>query len=636
MSALSIVIVNYNVKHFLSRCLDSIYASKTDFPIEIYVVDNDSVDGSVEMIRADYPDVHLIASKENLGFSKGNNLALRQIQTPHCLLLNPDTLIEEDTLQVCHDFMEKHDNIGAIGVKMIDGSGRFLPESKRALPSLWNSLTKLTGLAGLFPTSSIWNGYALGHLSENETHQVEVLCGAFMYMPTDLIQRIGLLDERFFMYGEDIDLSYRIIKSGHTIYYLPTTQIIHYKGESTKKTSFNYVKTFYGAMALYVDKHYTGIHGSILAVLIKMAIVFRGGLAYLTRLLLAGIKPLLDALLIAGSMYGVSKLLATHYHHDAQHFDSRLLVQTLAITAIVWAFSLFFVGYYQKPIWRKRIEGLLLGTGFVLALYGLLPEELRSSRLLIASSAIIMPLVSWISSLVYWRKPKADKSNMLIVASMGQAESIQEKLDAYGIEYHLHGIISPDDSSHNADHTQTIEALPEMVRVLPIDEVIFSADDMPIKKIMSYMMQLGSQVSIKIAGDQSLSIIGSTSKNKAGELYSLDISFNLADSYSRHIKRSIDIFLGVTSLLLSPILAVLSGKNVGIILLHGLKILFGMETAVGYSGDASDKENLPELAPAWIEVGAENLSSRKANYAYAKDYRGWDDIEYFFTNFKNL
>lgn len=636
MSALSIVIVNYNVKHFLSRCLDSIYASKVDFDIDVYVVDNASVDGSVEMIRTDYPQVTLIASKENLGFSKGNNLALRQVRTPHCLLLNPDTLVEEDTLQVCHDFMEQHTETGAIGVKMIDGSGRFLPESKRALPTLWNTLTKLTGFAGFFPKSALWNSYALGHLSEEATHKVEVLCGAFMYMRTSVLDAVGLLDERFFMYGEDIDLSYRIIKAGHTIYYLPTTKIIHYKGESTKKTSFNYVKTFYGAMALYVDKHYTGMVGSILAVLIKFAIIVRGGMAYLTRIIRASFKAIIDAVLIGGSMYGVSRLIAQYYHKDIHHFDTGILSNTVLIAAIAWVFALFFVGYYEKSTWRKRLEGLVLGVGLVLALYGLLPESLRSSRILVASSGFIMLGVTWLTSFLYTKKKKKENNNILIVASEKQANYIQEKLASYGVHHVLHGVLVPEGSAHTSIHTQTIEALPEMVRVLPIDEVIFSAEDMSLKRIMSYMMQLGSEVSIKIAGDQSLSIIGSTSKNKAGELYSLDIAFNLSDNYARHIKRSIDVLLGLLVLVLSPILAIYAKSNFVQILVHGAKAVFGVETVVGYAGVKKDCENLPLLKPAWLSIDTDSASARESNYRYAKNYRGWEDVEFFFQNIHKL
>jgi len=210
---ISIVIVNYNVRHFIVECLESYKRSKLDkLSVEVWVVDNASIDGSVGVIRERYPDIKLIVNKDNVGFSTANNQAIRQANGKYILLLNPDTVLEEDTLKICFDYMEEHKKVGALGVKMIDGAGTFLPESKRSLPTAWNSLTKLLGLSSVFPRSNIFNGYALGSLSENERHNIEVLCGAFMFMPKATLDKVGLLDERFFMYGEDIDLSYRIIK----------------------------------------------------------------------------------------------------------------------------------------------------------------------------------------------------------------------------------------------------------------------------------------------------------------------------------------------------------------------------------------------------------------------------------------
>ena len=259
---ISIIIVNYNVRHFLRRCLESVYNSKLDnLELEVFVVDNASIDGSNEMIKKDFKDVRLIANEDNVGFSVANNQAIRASSGRHILILNPDTVLQEDTLQMCHDYMEKNEDVGALGVKMIDGTGRFLPESKRDLPTVWNSIAKLSGLAALFPKSKLFNGYALGHLDQDANHVIKVLCGAFMYIKKSVVDNVGMFDERFFMYGEDIDWSRRIGEGGHEIHYLSDTMIIHYKGESTKKTSLSYVKTFYNAMGLYVEKHYTGRRG---------------------------------------------------------------------------------------------------------------------------------------------------------------------------------------------------------------------------------------------------------------------------------------------------------------------------------------------------------------------------------------
>ncbi|MEZ4985741.1 MAG: glycosyltransferase family 2 protein [Saprospiraceae bacterium] len=239
---LSIVIVNYNVRYFLEQALLSVRKAIRAIDAEVFVVDNNSVDDSVAVVREKFPEVKLIANADNPGFSIANNQAIRQSKGQYVLLLNPDTVVEEDTFEKCIAFMDAHPEAGAVGVRMIDGAGKFLPESKRGFPSPWVAFAKSFGLSALFPTSRLFNHYHLGYLNEMETHEIEVLAGAFMFMRRAALDKAGLLDEAFFMYGEDIDLSYRIVLAGYKNYYLPETSIIHYKGESTKKGSLNYGK----------------------------------------------------------------------------------------------------------------------------------------------------------------------------------------------------------------------------------------------------------------------------------------------------------------------------------------------------------------------------------------------------------
>ncbi|MEL6867301.1 MAG: glycosyltransferase family 2 protein, partial [Bacteroidota bacterium] len=239
---LSVIIVNYNVKYFLEQALLSVRKAAARVETEVFVVDNNSVDESVSMVREKFPEVILIANKDNPGFSIANNQAIRQSNGEYVLLLNPDTVVEEDTFEKCVAFMDAHPRAGALGVKMIDGSGAFLPESKRGFPSPLVAFYKTFGLSRLFPKSQIFNHYHLGYLDKDENHEVEVLAGAFMFLRASVLEKVGLLDETFFMYGEDIDLSYRIVKAGYKNYYFSATTIIHYKGESTKKGSLNYVR----------------------------------------------------------------------------------------------------------------------------------------------------------------------------------------------------------------------------------------------------------------------------------------------------------------------------------------------------------------------------------------------------------
>lgn len=265
--------------YFTEQCLCSVAAAIKQMHAEVWVVDNASTDDSLSYLQPRFPWVHWIASNENLGFAKANNLALKKATGQYVLFLNPDTIIPEHCLSECAHFMASHPDAGAIGVHMIDGSGVFLPESKRALPSPAVSFWKLTGISALFPTSVFFNRYALGHLPQEKNYPVPVLSGAYMFCRADIIVGVGGFDEQFFMYGEDIDLSYRITQAGYQNYYLGSMSIVHFKGESTPGKDIRYVKLFYKAMQQFVQKHYTGGAAGILKIVLNIAIAVRAVIA---------------------------------------------------------------------------------------------------------------------------------------------------------------------------------------------------------------------------------------------------------------------------------------------------------------------------------------------------------------------
>ena len=280
---LSIIIVNYNVKFFLEQCLFAVEKAMKGIEGEIFVVDNNSVDGSVAMIQHRFPNVKLIENYQNVGFSRANNQALEKATGEYVLLLNPDTVIEENTLSLCSEFMDQHPEAGALGPKMIDGKANFLPESKRGLPTPQVAFYKIFGLTHLFPSSRKFGQYYLGHTSPEEIQPVDVLTGAFMFIRSLVLNKIGFLDENFFMYGEDIDLSYRITKSGYINYYFPKTTIIHYKGESTRKGSLNYVILFYKAMQIFAEKHFFDKNTAFLLRFITSGYLFESSLIHFKR-----------------------------------------------------------------------------------------------------------------------------------------------------------------------------------------------------------------------------------------------------------------------------------------------------------------------------------------------------------------
>ena len=297
---LSIVIVNYNVKYFLKQCLASVYAAERQLSdgrlleLEVWVVDNDSVDGSTDMVRRDFPEVHVIENHDNVGFARANNQALQQASGDLLLLLNPDTVVEHDTFVQCADFVRQHPDCGGLTVKMVDGKGNYLRESKRGFPSPQASFYKIIGLTRLFPRSRRFAAYYMGHLGEDDINEIEIMPGAFLMVSHEAYNTIGGLDESYFMYGEDIDYSWRIHLAGYKNYYLPTTRIIHYKGESTRKGSLNYVYTFYNAMAIFVKKYFTGRNAHLFNLLLQTAIWLRAGLAGLRRIAARLAVPLLD------------------------------------------------------------------------------------------------------------------------------------------------------------------------------------------------------------------------------------------------------------------------------------------------------------------------------------------------------
>ena len=275
---LSVVIVNYNVKHFLEQCLCSLEQAAAGVDHEVIVVDNASTDGSTEYITSRFPDIKWMACRENNGFSKGNNIAIAQAKGEFILLLNPDTIVTKEAIEGCVEFMETHADAGACGVYMQRTDGKFAPESRRALPTPFVAFCKMSGLSSLFPKSRKFGRYYMQYLNKEEINPIEIISGAYMMLRRSTIEKTGTLDESFFMYGEDIDLSYRILKEGYSNYYLPH-RILHYKGESTNKSTYRYVHTFYRAMQLFFKKHYS--HYSLLVSLpINIAIWTRAMLAY--------------------------------------------------------------------------------------------------------------------------------------------------------------------------------------------------------------------------------------------------------------------------------------------------------------------------------------------------------------------
>jgi GT2 family glycosyltransferase len=639
---LSVVIVNYNVKYFLEKALHSVFQSQTPFDFEVFVVDNHSVDGSNEMVLNQFPQVKLIANKVNVGFSAANNMAIQQAKGKYILLLNPDTIIKEDTIAKVVDFMEKHSDAGGLGVKMMDGNGHFLPESKRGFPTPFVAFCKMSGLSKLFPKSEKFNRYHLGHLDKNANHSVEVLSGAFMLLRKSVLDSIGLLDEAYFMYGEDIDLSYRIIQSGYKNYYFSETEIIHFKGESTKKGSFNYVKMFYNAMIIFSKKHFTGSAAKYLIFLLSLAIYLRASIALFRRFFEKISWPFLDALLIFSAMFGIKEIWESFVKEGIIYPTSYLLIN-LPLYIATWLLSFYFRGGYERPVRLKPIvPGIAIGTVVILAIYALLPLHLRSSRAMILLGALAAVLLLTLSRLaVFSAKGKLKnllqlKNKVLIIASPEESKRISDLIIKADIGKEFIGIAHHTNAQSAENYLGTIADVEEIVKVHQINEIIFSLKDMSNNEVMHIMSVLGGKVEYKIISEGSNVIIGSNSKNTSGELYTLDINFHLNQPQYKRTKRLTDIVLSFFFLITAPIVVWLVQHKTGFIK-NAFKVLWGKKTWVGYS--KVNEKDLPKIKPAVLPVISEKFDDsvqRNANVMYAKNYHWSSDVVFVFQHFRLL
>ena len=287
---LSVIIVSYKVKFYLEQCLLAVKKATAGIESEIYVVDNHSNDGSVEFIAERFPDINLISSNHNNGFSHANNIAIRQCSGEYVLLLNPDTIVGERSIKEVLKFMDAHPKAGGVGVKMLNADGSCAKESRRGVPTVATSFYKMTGLCACYPHSQRFAHYYMGHLPWDKSAQIEIISGAFCMLRHSAIDKIGLLDEDFFMYGEDVDLSYRLLKGGYENWYVPV-EILHYKGESAHKSSFRYVHVFYNAMLIFFRKHY-GHLSFLLSLPIKAAVVGKAALTLMQVLWWRAVKDM--------------------------------------------------------------------------------------------------------------------------------------------------------------------------------------------------------------------------------------------------------------------------------------------------------------------------------------------------------
>ncbi|MBI1835821.1 MAG: glycosyltransferase [Flavobacteriia bacterium] len=641
---LSVIIVNYNVEYFLEQCLNSVRKALDKVSGEVFVVDNNSIDGSVEMVAQKFPEVNLIANKDNRGFSKANNQAILRSNSEYILLLNPDTVVEEDTFQKVIEFMDKHTEAGGLGVRMLDGKGNFLPESKRGLPTPAVAFYKIFGFSRLFPKSKRFGQYHLGNLSEFETNEIDVLSGAFMFMRKEALDKVGLLDEAFFMYGEDIDLSYRIQLGGYKNYYFPETRIIHYKGESTKKSSVNYVFVFYRAMVIFAEKHFSQKNAKLFSFLINCAIYFRASLAISARFIQKITLPIIDATFIIGGLFAL-----TNYWKMANiEFPQNIINYSIPAYSIVWIFSVLFLEGYDSPLKLQRfIKAPLIGTLLILVIYGLLPKEWQFSRLYILTGTIWIS-VYYILSRIYLHFAFGQRFGLLsnrnkkfvIIGSKEEAIRVSQIIQQTNSKIESIQFVSANEEK-DSFFIGSLNQLDQVIYIHKMDEVIFCAKDNSAQTIINWMSKISSpDIDFKIAQPDSVYLIGSNSVDTAGDLYVLNINSISTKSNIRN-KRTFDFIVSSIIIVICPIL-LFYFKNKKQFLKNILQVFVGKKTIVGYqfNQDVSDVQ-LPKikpgiLSPADVFRNQGETVVDKLNLIYARDYSIRKDIRILRNAWKKM
>jgi Glycosyltransferase like family 2 len=486
----------------------------------------------------------------------------------------------------------------------------------------------------------------LGYLSEFESHEIDVLVGSFMLMRQSVLAEIGLLDEAFFMYGEDIDLSYRIVKGGFKNYYFSDTTIIHYKGESTKKGSLNYVRVFYGAMIIFAKKHFQGQQATSFIALMQAAVWFRAALTVATGLLKKIYLPILDALLIFIGLFFLKTFWSNYYFDNPNHIEPVFLWVNSPIYITLWLSMIYMSGGYDLPVSLRRIlRGVFIGTFAAAAVYGFLDMPFRSSRMLIVLGALWagMALIG-LRFLQHFLKNQNFKlgtegvQNLVIVGSKTESERVRNLLSQANVAKNFIGIVNPDETNDHDIFLCSLRQLGEIVRIYRVEEVIFCSRDVAANDIMAWMSRLGAGIDMRIVPEESLSIIGSSDKNTKGELYTIDIRFNIAQPIHRRNKRLFDLTICLSMVLALPFLLIFM-KNKSFVLKNLWSVFIGQKTWVAYTvqniaNGTGLLDNLPKLKQGiFSPLNAANLTEPNAptihrlNFLYAKDYDVWRDAE---------
>lgn len=566
---LSVIIVSYHVKEFLEQTLASVRRAVEGLRSEIIVVDNASRDGSVELVRQHFPEVRLIANGENVGFARACNQGLRLARGNFLTLLNPDTLVQEDTFTSTIAFFREHPDTGLLGCKILNPDGTLQLACRRSYPTPWVALTKMIGLSRLFPRSRLFGRYNLTYLDPDQTCEVEAISGSFMMIQRPVLETVGYLDEDFFMYGEDLDWCYRIHQGGWKVRYFPGTQIVHFKGESSKRSQFDSLRQFYQAMVLFVKKHFRRRYLFLPYWLILGAIWLKAGLSFVKEFLLAHANVLTDLVLLM-----VSLLVALYVRFESLTHMSSFLPVHLAYSAI-WLACLGLFGCYNKYKFSSSKAATAVFVGFLInasLTYFFKQYAFSRAVVLLAGMLSLVFLPGWRFALKLLArvgigpfKGTLGKTLLsrraLVVGDFQNGEELLQRFNAQvDTGYRIAGLVSTQDSDVGRVYEGlrvlgSLDQLHSIVREQRVQEVIFSTRRLSYDRILDIISRSGDlRVNFKLVPSNLEVIIGKASIDRINDLPLLEIDYRLHQGFYRFAKRLFDLALaGVLTVVTAPV-----------------------------------------------------------------------------------
>jgi O-antigen biosynthesis protein len=560
----SVIIVNYNVRDFLYQSLLSLQKALKGIRSEIFVVDNASDDGSAEMVRRRFPRIHLVALTANLGFAKANNIALKKARGKLFLLINPDTIVQEDTVRVMIEFLKSHPEAGAAGCMILNPDGSFQPSCRRGFPTPWVAFTKIFGLSKLFPRTKIFGKYNVTYLDIHETYPVDALSGSFMMVRKETFERVGGLDESFFMYGEDLDWCYRIRQAGWRIYYVHSTQIIHYKGESTRRSSLDEIRTFYDAMHLFVEKHFRS--SKLFNAVLRMAI----GVVSFAAFIRSTVRPLkialFDFLTVTFSLLIAEKIwLGEFFRYPAYAYSIVFTVPALIVIGCLYAAGV----YTQRRMSISRsIGAIFLAYVFISALTAFFKSYAFSRMIVAISGILVMAFIpGWRLLFRLIKKTSAQGrgtlfgKRTLIVGTDKDALGLQQKLRArIGEGYEIVGFVGTTHEQigemlNGVPVVGSIDNVGKIIKEHKVSDVIFSPQALSYTQILSVISRSREQiVNFHLVPTTMEVIVGKASVDSLDDLPLVQIAYNIDKPSHIFTKRTFDIiFSGLLLTTVYPI-----------------------------------------------------------------------------------